>query len=261
MSVLKIASWNVNSIKARLPLVLRWLESAAPDVLMIQELKGIDFPADSFRSAGYESAAVVQKAYNGVAILSRSAIDVVLERLPGEESDDQARYLEAEIAGFRCVNLYLPNGNPAPGEKFDYKLRWIERLRARLRVLREGRVPFLAAGDFNVIPEARDCHDPAAWEGDALFRPESRAGFRSLLHLGLTDAFRALHSGAGHYTFWDYQGRAWEAQKGIRIDHILLSPPLTDRLVSCTIDSAPRGWDQPSDHVPVIAELAEGKKT
>lgn len=254
---MKIATWNVNSVRVRLPLVLRWLETAAPDVLMIQELKGTDFPADAFRAAGYESACVAQKAYNGVATLSRHPLSVVCERLPGDPADDQARYLETNIRGLRFVNLYLPNGNPAPGDKFDYKLRWMDRLYARLKTLREDRIPFLAAGDFNVIPEDRDCSAPQDWAEDALFRPESRAAFRALLHLGLTDAFRVFHSGGGHYTFWDYQGRAWESQRGIRIDHILLSPPLTDRLRRCDIDAVPRGWDQPSDHTPIAIELAE----
>ncbi len=253
---MKVASWNVNSIKVRLPLVLRWLESAAPDVLMLQELKGTDFPADAFRAAGYESAFVSQKAYNGVATLSRHPISVICDRLPGDDSDDQARYLETDISGLRFVNLYLPNGNPAPGDKFDYKLRWMERLYARANTLRQQRLPFLIAGDFNIIPEDRDCHDPALWREDALFRPESRAAFRTLLNLGLNDAFRVFYSDSGHYSFWDYQNRAWETQKGIRIDHILLSPPLTDRLTACEIDNTPRGWEQPSDHTPIIAELA-----
>lgn len=254
---MKIATWNVNSIKARLPLVLRWLADATPDILMMQELKGTDFPESAFRDAGYESAAVSQKAYNGVATLSRRGLSVIRKSLPGDPEDNQARYLEIDSAGVRLINIYLPNGNPVPGEKFDYKLRWMDRLAAHLEALRAERIPFLVAGDFNVIPEDRDCHDPVLWAEDALFRPETRAKFRTLLHLGLTDAFRVFYEDGGHYTFWDYQGRAWEAQKGIRIDHALLSPPLTDRLVSCMIDPAPRGWEQPSDHVPVSVEIEE----
>jgi exodeoxyribonuclease-3 len=253
---MKLASWNVNSIKTRLPHVTAWLEGHKPDVLMLQELKGVEFPAGHFEGLGYKSAAVTQKSYNGVAVLARHDIDVVLEKLPGDDGDEQARYIEADIDGVRVINIYLPNGNPVESEKFAYKLRWMERLRARLASLRQDEVPFAVGGDFNVIPEPEDCYSPQAWEGDALFRPESRAQFRALKYLGLTDALRAVNHARGQYTFWDYQYGAWPANKGIRIDHFLLSPPLADRLVNCVIDAAPRAQEQPSDHTPIIVELA-----
>lgn len=253
---MKLASWNVNSIKTRLPHVTAWLAAHKPDALLLQELKGLDFPADAFEALGYKHAAVTQKSYNGVAILSPHDIAVVLDRLPGEDADEQARYLEADINGIRVINIYLPNGNPVDSDKFPYKLRWMERLRARLAQLRQDEVPFLVGGDFNIIPEAEDCYDPAAWANDALFRPESRAQFRALQYLGLTDALRVANRAPQQYTYWDYQGGAWPANKGIRIDHFLLSPPLADRLDHCVIDAEPRGREQPSDHTPIIVTLA-----
>lgn len=255
LSSMKIASWNVNSIKARGDHVKKWLEEKQPDVLMIQELKGIDFPADKFQDTGYQSAAVTQKTYNGVAILSKHEIKVEKEALPGDKDDEQARYLEVTTGGLRLIDIYLPNGNPVDTEKFDYKLSWMDRLYERLKTLREESTPFVIGGDFNVIPEPRDCHDPAAWEGDALFRPESRAKFRALLHLGLADAFRVNNHEDQQYTFWDYQGGAWPKNNGIRIDHFLLSPTMTDRLKTCYIDTEPRGWDKASDHTPIIVEI------
>lgn len=255
---MKIAAWNVNSIKQRTPHVKRWLERADTDVLMIQELKGEAFPTQDFSDMGYESVNVAQKAYNGVAILSKSPIKTIMTALPGEENDDQARYLEAEVNGMRVLAIYAPNGNPVDSDKFAYKLRWLSRLSKRVKELREKEIPFLIGGDFNVIPEDRDCYDPNAWTGDALFRPESRAAFRTLLHQGLTDAFRVHNAASGHYTYWDYQGGAWPAGKGIRIDHFLLSPTVADKMRSCEIDPTPRGEDQPSDHTPIIVEL-DGK--
>ncbi|NCC21782.1 MAG: exodeoxyribonuclease III [Alphaproteobacteria bacterium] len=252
---MKIASWNVNSIKARLTHVKDWLATAQPDVLLLQELKGLEFPDMEFTALGYHSKCVCQKSYNGVATLSKSDIDVICDYLPNPGEDDQARYLEADINGLRVINIYLPNGNPAPGEKFDYKLGWMDRLYARLKALREARVPFLVGGDFNVIPEDRDCYDATAWEGDALFRPESRAKFRALLNLGLYDAFRIFNSEPGQYTFWDYQAGRWQKNQGIRIDHFLCSPEVTDRLANCAIDRDPRGKEKPSDHTPVIVEV------
>lgn len=252
---MRIASWNVNSIKARLGHVTAWLAAQKPDVLMMQELKGMEFPADIFKALGYECAFVPQKAYNGVAILSRHKIETVLTSLPGDGMDEQARYLEATINGIRLINIYLPNGNPVETEKFTYKLAWLDRLKARLAALRRDEVPVAIGGDFNVIPEDIDCYDPAVWAGDALFRPESRAKFRALLNLGYTDAFRVFNHEPRQYTFWDYQAGSWPANKGIRIDHFLLSPALTDRLVSCTIDTAPRALDKASDHTPIIVEL------
>ncbi len=250
---MKIATWNVNSIKARTAHVQRWLERAQPDLLCLQELKGLEFPADAF--PGYTAHAVAQKAYNGVAILSKIPFTVVLDKLPGDDADEQARYLEIETDGIRLINIYLSNGNPWPGEKFEYKLRWMERLYHRLKHLRAEEIPFVITGDFNVIPESRDCWDPKVWQDDALFRIETRQAFRKILYLGLTDAFRALNQNTHQYTFWDYQAGCWPADKGIRIDHFLLSPAITDKLADCVIDKIPRGEDSPSDHTPVILTI------
>lgn len=254
-NMMKIASWNVNSIKQRLPHVLRWLDKNQPDVLMIQELKGQDFPVMDIKAAGYETVFIGQKAYNGVAILSKEPGDVVLEALPGDQSDEQARYLEIDYKGMRLINIYLPNGNPVDTEKYPYKLSWMERLSKRAKSLREQTIPFLIGGDFNVIPEDEDCYNPDNWKGDALFRPETHAAFRRLLNLGLTDAFRVQNHQAEQYTYWDYQGGAWPANKGIRIDHFLLSPPLADKMRSCTIDKEPRGEEKASDHTPIIVDI------
>lgn len=251
---MKITTWNVNSIKARTAHAQRWLAANDPDVLCLQELKGLEFPHGEFDQ--YNIKAVGQKAYNGVAILSKHEINVVLDKLPGDDADEQARYLEADINGVRIVNIYLPNGNPWPGEKFDYKLKWMERLYQRAAQLRKDEIPFLITGDFNVIPEGRDCWDPKVWANDALFRIETRQAFRKLLNLGLTDAFRALNQNDHEYTFWDYFAGSWPANRGIRIDHFLLSPAITDRLTDCVIDRGPRGEEQPSDHTPVIVTLA-----
>lgn len=256
---MKIVSWNVNSIKARLDHVQRYLKEEAPDVLMIQELKGLDFPTDAFTPLGYQTHALTQKAYNGVAVFSKSAITPIQEGLPGDDTDEQARYLEFEIetprSPLRLINIYLPNGNPVDTEKFTYKLNWMERLYKRLKILRQQNITFAIGGDFNVIPEDKDCYDPQSWEGDALAHPKSRAAFRKLLHLGLLDAFRALNNAPGHYTFWDYQKGAWPKDNGIRIDHFLLSPEIADRLQSCSIDKTPRGLDKPSDHTPILIEF------
>lgn len=253
---MKIVSWNINSLKARKQHVLDYLADNAPDVLMVQELKGMDFPEDDFTAAGFQSVAVPQKAYNGVAVFAKSPIEVIHDKLPGNDHDEQSRYLECRINGLRMINIYAPNGNPAPGDKFDYKLAWLERLFTRLKELRASGEDFLIAGDFNIIPDEQDCYSPKAWEGDALFRPESRAFYRAFIYLGLTDAFRALHTDGGHYTFWDYQAGRWQKDEGIRIDHILLSPRLTDRLQRCEIDRNPRGLDKPSDHTPIWCELS-----
>ena len=252
---MKIASWNVNSIKARLHHVKAWLETQKLDVLMLQELKGENAIAEEFKDLGYHCAMVGQKTYNGVATLSLHPMETVLTKLPGDDTDEQARYLETRINGMRFINIYLPNGNPVGTEKFSYKLRWMDRLHDRIAQLRKTAENFVLAGDFNVIPEDRDCHDPAAWAGDALFQPESRRAFRRLINLGLTDAFRVFHDGGGHYTFWDYQAGAWPRNNGIRIDHILLSPALADRLTMSMIDTAPRGLEKASDHTPILAVL------
>lgn len=264
---IKIAIWNVNSIKARLEHVKSWLNDNQPDLLMIQELKGLEFPTAEFEAIGYTSEAVIQKAYNGVAIFSKAPQKVILNHLPGDESDEQARYLEIEypsilLAGsrqkqnLRIINIYLPNGNPVDTEKYTYKLSWMDRLYTRLKELRENNIPFLIAGDFNVIPEDKDCHDPNAWRGDALFRPETHLKWQSLLNLGLYDSFRIKNNNAEEYSFWDYQAGAWPKNNGIRIDHFLLSPPLVDKLINCHIDKEPRGREKASDHTPVILELA-----
>lgn len=248
---MKIVSWNVNSIKARLEHVKKYLSEEAPDVLMLQELKGLEFPAEEFKSLEYHTHAVPQKAYNGVAIISKHPINTIHSALPNNEKDEQARYIEADINSIRIINIYLPNGNPAPGPKYDYKLEWMERLFARLKHLRNTDTPFLIGGDFNVIPEDKDCHNPKDWQGDALFRPQTHAIWRKILNLGLTDAFRVNNNIAKQYTFWDYQAGAWQKNNGIRIDHFLLSPTIADRLQNCTINKTPRGWEKPSDHTPI----------
>lgn len=254
---MKLATWNVNSINVRLPAVLGWLEQKSPDVLLMQELKMTEdkFPAAEFESAGYSSAVFGQKSWNGVAILSKHPIENVVKGLPGDATDEQARYIEATIKGLRIASIYLPNGNPVDTEKYPYKLKWFERLTAHAKTLLAQEQPTVLGGDYNIIPEARDCHDPAAWAEDALFRMESRRKWRTLCHLGFTDAFRALNDRDHQYTFWDYQAGCWPKDHGIRIDHFLLSPQAADKLQNCVIDKEPRGGDKASDHTPVIVEL------
>ncbi|MEM9169017.1 MAG: exodeoxyribonuclease III [Pseudomonadota bacterium] len=259
---MKLATFNVNSINARLPRILAWFDDAKPDAVVLQEIKCVDekFPADAFEERGYNVAVHGQKTYNGVALLSKHPIDDVTRGLPGDDADAQARYIEALICPddaepVRLCGLYLPNGNPAPGPKYDYKLAWMRRLKARAQTLLADEEAFILAGDFNVIPQAEDVHDPAAWADDALFRAETRALFRELVNLGLTEAVRALHPQAVLYTFWDYQRGAWEKDHGIRIDHHLLSPQAADRLKAAGVDRAERGREKPSDHVPVWIEL------
>lgn len=253
---MRIASWNVNSIRMRLGHVLDWLDNTAPDVLFLQELKGIDFPEQDFARAGYQCCVKPEKGRNGVATLSKEPLTLIRDVLPGDDTDTQARYLETALGGLRLINIYAPNGNPAGTEKFAFKLAWLERLRLYLRELRAQEIPFLVGGDFNVIPQDRDCADPAAMAEDALILPESRAAFRALEHMGLYDAFRVLHPDETAYTFWDYQAGAWQRNHGLRIDHFLLSPALTDRLTGCEIDKTPRSLDKPSDHVPVTVALS-----
>lgn len=251
-----IASWNVNSIRARIEHVKAWLQTRNPDVLLLQELKWIEFPASTFEELGYESASVTQKSYNGVAILSREPIEVISTTLLGDEADSHARFLEVIIRDMRVVNIYLPNGNPVGTEKFAYKLAWMDRLKTQMIRWLEDRVPTIVAGDFNVIPEDIDCHKPASWMRDALFQPEPRARYRAMLELGYTDAFRSLHPGqGGQFTFWDYFRQAFENNRGIRIDHFLLSPDLGPRAQRCEIDKAPRAEAKPSDHTPIVLEL------
>lgn len=248
---MKIVSWNVNSIKARLEHVKRYLSEQAPDVLMVQELKGLDFPAEHFDALGYNTHAVTQKAYNGVAIFSKTPLDIIAEKLPGFEEDEQARYLEFKTNTIRLINIYLPNGNPVPGDKYEYKLKWMGHLYDHLKSLCDQDIPFIIGGDFNVIPEDKDCHAPKDWLGDALFRPETHNAFRKLINLGLTDAFRVNDHRAEQYSFWDYQAGAWQKNNGIRIDHFLLSAYYADLIESCEINATPRGWEKPSDHTPI----------
>ena len=256
---MKIATWNVNSAKARLPVVTDWLRAVSPDVALLQEIKCETdaFPRAVFEDLGYNVVAVGQKAYNGVALLSKQPAENLLTRLPGGPEDEQARYVEATVAGVRVACLYLPNGNPVGTEKYDYKLRWMDRLIAHARTVLATEVPFVLGGDYNIIPEPRDVYDPVGWQSDALFRPESRRKFRELVNLGLTDAYRALHDDAKAYTFWDYQAGSWPRDLGLRIDHFLLSPQAADRLVDCTIDRRPRGAEKASDHTPVVLDLRD----
>ncbi len=256
-ALVKIATWNVNSIKARLPNLLHWLERAAPDVVLLQELKCVEenFPRLELEALGYHCAAVGQKSYNGVAILSKQPIEDLVGRLPGEPEDAQARYLEGTTFGLRVASLYLPNGNPVDSDKYPYKLRWMARLEAHLRRLLESERPVLLGGDYNVCPTDEDVYDPEGFKNDALCRPESRQAFRRLVNLGLTEAFRALHDTPHAYSYWDYTGRAFDNDDGLRIDHFLLSPQAADRLATCEIDREPRGRERASDHTPVVCEL------
>jgi exodeoxyribonuclease-3 len=256
----RIATWNVNSVNARLETVLAWFREAQPDVACLQEIKCVDekFPTPAFESLGYNVATHGQKSYNGVALVSKTPLEDVRMGLPGDDDDDQARYLEAVISGprpVRVASIYLPNGNPVGTDRFAYKLRWMERLNTHAEELLALEEPLALAGDYNVIPEPADADDPAAWAGDALFQPESRGAFRGLKWLGLTDAYMAADGAPGGYTFWDYQAGAWNRNHGIRIDHLLLSPQAADRLGEVVIHRDVRGWEKPSDHVPVSVEL------
>ncbi|MDF2143095.1 exodeoxyribonuclease III [Paenirhodobacter sp. CAU 1674] len=257
---MKIATFNINGIKARAEALPAWLRAAEPDVVVLQEIKSVDeaFPHEIFDGLGYSIETHGQKGFNGVAILSKLPLEDVTRGLPGDDTDEQARWIEATVVGkvaVRICGLYLPNGNPAPGPKYDYKLAWMARMRARAAALLASEMPFLMAGDYNVIPEDEDAAKPEAWREDALALPESRAAFRRILNLGFTDAFRARVQGAGHYSFWDYQAGAWAKNNGILIDHLLLSPQAADLLRDAGIDKAVRGGDKPSDHVPVWIEL------
>ena len=257
-----IASWNVNSIKARLPNVLEWLKENQPDVLLMQELKvtNENFPEEALSELGYNCAVFGQKTWNGVAIVSKHQITDVKTGLDGDPDDEQSRYIEATINGYRIASIYLPNGNPVGTEKYPYKLKWMDRLYSRAQELLKTEKALVLAGDYNVIPKDEDCHDPKAWEGDALFRLESHKKFRALLNLGLTDAFRVNNSEEHQYTFWDYQRGSWQKNNGIRIDHFLLSPQAADLLENCWIDKAPREKEKASDHTPILVELAEPHK-
>lgn len=259
---MKIATWNINGVKARLNNLERWLKEAEPDIACLQEIKSIDenFPAELFEGLGYNVAVHGQKSFNGVAILSKKPFDEINKGLPGDESDEQARYLEAVISTddgvVRVASIYLPNGNPVESEKYPYKLSWMQRLEDHARTLLEYEEPLVLAGDYNVIPTEQDVHDPEAWADDALFLPETRSAYHAILNLGLTSAFEATINKPHSYTFWDFQRGAWQKDNGIRIDHLLLSPQAADKLEHCAIDRPTRGWEKPSDHVPIWIELA-----
>ncbi|KUP94093.1 exodeoxyribonuclease III [Tritonibacter horizontis] len=266
---MKIASFNINGIKARYNALADWLDEAQPDVAVLQEIKSIDaaFPRELIEERGYNLETHGQKSFNGVAILSKLPLEDVQRGLPGDDADEQARWIEATVVGkqaIRICGLYLPNGNPVElnsdgspveGGKYAYKLAWMERLRARAQALLAEEIPALMAGDYNIIPQAEDAKRPDAWRDDALFRPESRAAFQRIVNLGFTEAFRTRTRGPGHYTFWDYQAGAWNRDDGIRIDHFLLSPQAADLLRDCQIDKDIRGRDKPSDHVPIWVDL------
>jgi len=258
---MRIATWNVNSIKQRLDNALAWLRERQPDIVCLQETKCVDeaFPREAFENLGYNLAVHGQKTFNGVAILSKLPLDEVTMRLPGGEEDDHARFIEAVVSlkggVLRVASVYLPNGNPTGTDKYRYKLNWMERLirYAHERLALEEML--VLAGDYNVIPTGADVHDPELWVTDALFLPATRAKFRTLINLGLTDAIRASSDNEGLYTFWDYQAGAWQKNKGIRIDHVMLSAQAADRLEVAGIDKQVRAWDKPSDHVPVWVDL------
>ncbi len=263
---MKIATWNINGIKARLDNLVTWVKEADPEIVCLQELKSVDenFPSERFEELGYNVETHGQKSFNGVAILSKLPFDEVNRQLPGTlddgSEDEQARFIEGAFSVndrvLRVVSLYLPNGNPVDSEKFPYKLNWVQRFEdwAKDRLALEE--PLVLAGDYNIIPEPKDCYNPAAWESDALFKPESRAAFRRLVNLGFTDAYRSVDDSSGIYTFWDYQGGAWQKNNGIRIDHLLLSPEAADHLDGAGIDKHTRSWEKPSDHVPIWIEYS-----
>ncbi|MFV2052660.1 exodeoxyribonuclease III [Aliiroseovarius sp. YM-037] len=258
---MKIATFNINGIKARVGALGDWLDEAKPDVALLQEIKSVDenFPREMFEDRGYNVETHGQKGFNGVAILSKLPLEDITRGLPGDDSDEQARWIEATVVGDRAVRvcgLYLPNGNPAPGPKYDYKLAWMARLEARAKALLAEEMPALMAGDYNIIPQPEDAKQPEAWADDALFRPESRAAWRRIVNLGFTEAFRARNQQPEQFSFWDYQAGAWNKNDGIRIDHFLMTPQCADLLLDCQIDADIRGREKPSDHVPVWVDLA-----
>lgn len=265
--MIRIATWNVNSIKARIGVVTDWLRAAKPDIVMLQEIKCQEdaLPRLELEDLGYNVAAVGQKSYNGVALLSRYPLTIERTALPGDEADGQARYIEGlvEVPGpadggrqvLRVASIYLPNGNPVESEKFPYKLAWMDRLRAHVADLLALEEIFVLGGDYNIAPADQDVYDPVGWRDDALCRLESRQHYRAILHLGLTDAYRAVEPQKPGYSFWDYQGGRWQRDEGLRIDHLLLSPQAADRLSDAGVDRDPRGKDKPSDHTPVWCTL------
>ncbi|HVF97573.1 MAG TPA: exodeoxyribonuclease III [Flavisolibacter sp.] len=255
---MKIATYNVNSINARLPVLLRWLKEAGPDIVCLQELKAVqeNFPEEAIKEAGYTAIWQGQKSWNGIAILSRSG--VIKERLrglPGNEEDEQSRYLEAEVQGVIVGCLYLPNGNPAPGPKFEYKLQWMEKFAEHAKTLLKEKEPVVLCGDYNVIPSEKDVYKPERWTTDALFRPETREAFNTLLAQGWTDALRKLYPDETIYTYWDYFRNGFGRDAGLRIDHFLLSQSAAERLTACGVNKDVRGWEKTSDHAPVWVEL------
>jgi exodeoxyribonuclease-3 len=261
MSVVKVVTWNVNSVKARMARVLGYLRAAKPDVALLQEIKCTNdaFPAMEIEDLGYNLAVKGQKTYNGVAILSKFPLEDVLTELPGGEADDQARYVEAFVScgetPLRVASIYLPNGNPVDSEKFDYKLKWLKRLKSHAKKLLANEEVLVLGGDYNVAPTDDDVYDPEIFANDALCRQESRAGLRAIVNLGFTDAFKALNDAPHAYTFWDYQAGAWAKDNGLRIDYLLLSPQAADRLQASGVDRKERGKDKASDHAPVWCEL------
>lgn len=259
---MKIASWNINGIKARIHALPEWLKQAEPDIVVLQEIKSVDetFPREVLEELGYNVETHGQKGFNGVAILSRYPLESIMRGLPGDPNDLQARWIQATIStdktALTVCGLYQPNGNPVPGDKYSYKLAWMERMNTHAQTLLNKEEPVIMLGDYNVIPQPADTHDPAAWEGDALYRPETRERFRQLLAQGWTDAIRTVDPAGERFTFWDYQAGAWPKNKGIRIDHILLSPLAADQMMAAGIDREVRDWEKPSDHVPVWCTLS-----
>lgn len=259
---MKIATFNINGVKARLPRLLEWLDEFQPDVACLQEIKSVDenFPRLEFEDKGWIVETHGQKSFNGVAFISKHPVEDIRRGLPALDGgdcleDEQARYIEGTVKGVRIASIYLPNGNPQPGPKFDYKLSWMDRLTKHARSLLTSELPVVLAGDYNIIPKDEDCHDPAAWVNDALTQPESRGHFRSLLNLGYTDALRQIKPSGPAYSYWDFQRGAWQKDNGIRIDHLLLSAQAADILKDCQVDRTPRGKEKPSDHTPVWVEL------
>ena len=255
---MKIASWNVNSIRARMEVLSKWLKQKQYDIIFIQETKVQDheFPIDDIKNIGYEVIFSGQKSYNGVAILSKEKIKLIDKTLPGEKSDEQARFITSKINGIELICIYLPNGNPIDTDKFPYKLKWMERLTNYIKKNLDENKKFILAGDFNVIPKEIDVHNPESWTNDALFHEDTLKRFWSMMNLGLTDAYRAINGDKIEYTFFDYKRKTnFENNKGLRIDHFLLPPSMVDKLDKCYIDSKLRGLEKPSDHVPIVCEF------
>lgn len=256
---MKIATWNVNGINARAEHLMRWLKEFNPDVVLLQELKtpGKAVPELELKELGYHVEFVGQKSFNGVAILSKEPIKMVLDALPGDVEDEQARYIEADIAGVRVASIYFPNGNPIESEKFTYKLSFMERVIARTQALLDEEIPFVLGGDYNVAPDDGDVYDIQKMANDAICREEGRRLYRTHLNMGLTNAFKLYHPESGQFSWWDYRGGGWTKDHGVLIDHLLLSPQAADRLANAGIDKTPRGWEKASDHTPVWCELEE----